>query len=203
MLAYVHDPDNSFLESFGVVGDNTTAMRDPVFYRWHQHIDDIFQRHKRRFKPYTKDDVCETENRRVVVKIKISCLFQLSFSDVEVDSFNVQLNRAGAKNNILLTFWQRSQVDLGAGLDFGPEGNVFATFTHIQHAPFTYRIEIKNESRTPKRGTVRLFMGPRTDEKGNNIPFGDQRRWMIELDKFTVNCKYVDHLYGDTLTVDS
>lgn len=57
MLAYIHDPDNSFFEGFGVIGDNTTAMRDPVFYRWHQHIDDVFQRHKRRFKPYSKDDV--------------------------------------------------------------------------------------------------------------------------------------------------
>nr|AAL37426.1 prophenol oxidase [Aedes aegypti] len=168
MLAYVHDPDNSFLEKFSeVVGAIRRQMRDPVFYRLHQHIDDIFQRHKRPFQPYTKGD--------------------LSLFGVESGLIHVQLNRAGAKNNILLTFWQRSQVDLGAGLDFGPEGNVFATFTHIQHAPFTYRIEIKNESRTPKRGTVRLFMGPRTDEKGNNIPFGDQRRWMIELDKFTVN----------------
>ncbi|XP_055606735.1 phenoloxidase 8-like [Uranotaenia lowii] len=167
MLAYIHDPDNSFLEGFGVIGDNTTAMRDPIFYRWHQHIDDIFERHKRRFKPYGKDD--------------------LAFKDVEVESFNVQLNRAGTKNNILLTFWQRSQVDLGTGLDFGPEGNVFATFTHIQHAPFSYRITVKNESNSVKRGTVRLFLGPRTDESGKSIAFLQQRRMMLELDKFRVN----------------
>ncbi|XP_055623361.1 uncharacterized protein LOC129766790 [Toxorhynchites rutilus septentrionalis] len=167
MLGYIHDPDNSFLEGFGVVGDNTTAMRDPVFYRWHQHIDNIFERHKRRFKPYNKEE--------------------LSHPDVEIDSFSVQLNRAGTKSNILLTFWQRSQVDLGTGLDFGPEGNVFATFTHIQHAPFTYRINVKNESSTNKRGTVRIFLGPKTDEKGNTIPFREQRLLMVEMDKFTVN----------------
>lgn len=57
MLGYIHDPNNSFLEGFGVIGDPTTSMRDPVFFRWHQHVDDIFERHKRRFKPYSKDEV--------------------------------------------------------------------------------------------------------------------------------------------------
>lgn len=80
-------------------------------------------------------------------------------------------------------------MDLGTGLDFGPEGNVFATFTHIQHAPFTYRINVKNDSGTIKRGTVRIFLGPKTDESGNTLPFREQRRLMIEMDKFTVNCK--------------
>lgn len=64
---------------------------------------------------------------------------------------------------------------------------MFATFTHIQHAPFTYRIQIKNDSSTTKRGTVRLFLGPKNDETGKIIPFNDQRRWMIELDTFIVN----------------
>ncbi|XP_058838329.1 phenoloxidase 8-like [Topomyia yanbarensis] len=167
MLGYIHDPDNSFLEGFGVMADNTTAMRDPVFYRWHQHVDDIFERHKRRFKPYNADE--------------------LSHPDIEIESFSAQLNRAGTKGNILLTFWQRSQVDLGTGLDFGPEGNAFATFTHIQHAPFTYRINVRNGSGSPKRGTVRIFIAPITDETGRTIPFREQRRTMIELDKYTVN----------------
>ncbi|XP_055535218.1 phenoloxidase 8-like [Wyeomyia smithii] len=167
MLGYIHDPDNSFLEGFGVMADNTTAMRDPVFYRWHQHIDDIFERHKRRFKPYNRDE--------------------LSNSDIEIESISAQLNRAGTKSNILLTFWQRSQVDLGTGLDFGPDGNAFATFTHIQHAPFTYRIKVKNDSNINKRGTVRIFIAPVTNESGQNIPFREQRRLMIELDNFAVN----------------
>lgn len=82
-------------------------------------------------------------------------------------------------------------MDLGIGLDFGPEGTAFVSFTHIQHAPFSYQIKINNSDRTPKRGTVRIFMGPITDQSGRNIPFHDQRRWMIELDKFSVNCEYM------------
>ncbi|XP_035911262.1 phenoloxidase 2-like [Anopheles stephensi] len=166
ILAYIHDPNNAFLESFGVVGDNTTAMRDPVFYRWHQHIDDIFVRHKQRLPAYTGQE--------------------LAFNDVAVDNFEIQLNKANAPMNILLTFWQRSQVNLGTGLDFGPEGNLFATFTHIQHAPFSYRIRVNNRAGETRRGTVRIFFGPKTNELGQTLPFREQRRLMVELDKFTV-----------------
>ncbi|XP_053674090.1 uncharacterized protein LOC128724390 [Anopheles nili] len=166
ILGYIHDPENSFLEGFGVVGDNTTAMRDPVFYRWHQHIDDIFVRHKQRRPAYTGQE--------------------LAFNDVAVDNFEIQLNKANAPINILLTFWQRSQVNLGTGLDFAPDGNLFATFTHIQHAPFTYRIRVNNRAGATRRGTVRIFFGPKTNERGQTLPFRDQRRLMVELDKFTV-----------------
>lgn len=33
-ISYSHDPDHRHLESFGVMGDSSTAMRDPVFYRY-------------------------------------------------------------------------------------------------------------------------------------------------------------------------
>lgn len=39
-------------------------------------------------------------------------------------------------------------------------------------------------------GTVRIFMAPTLDEAGQALPFEDQRRLMIELDKFTQNCEY-------------
>lgn len=47
-ISYSHDPDHRHLESFGVMGDSATAMRDPIFYRWHAYIDDLFQEHKQR-----------------------------------------------------------------------------------------------------------------------------------------------------------
>lgn len=66
MIGFIHDPDNSFLESFGVIADNTTSMRDPAFFRWHQHVDDIFERHKRKFKPYTAKEVCVIRTGSVI-----------------------------------------------------------------------------------------------------------------------------------------
>lgn len=42
-----------YLEDFAVIGDVTTAMRDPAFYKWHGYLDDIFERHKEKLPSYT------------------------------------------------------------------------------------------------------------------------------------------------------
>ncbi|XP_031636845.1 phenoloxidase 1-like [Contarinia nasturtii] len=77
-------------------------------------------------------------------------------------------------------------VDLGAGLDFGP-GNVYAQFTHLQHAPFEYRINVRNETPSMKQGTCRIFLVPKYDERGEPLRFREQRLFAIEMDKFLVN----------------
>lgn len=40
-----------------MMGDSATAMRDPVFYRWHGFIDDLFQQYKRTLPPYSQPQV--------------------------------------------------------------------------------------------------------------------------------------------------
>ncbi|KAH9640838.1 hypothetical protein HF086_014424 [Spodoptera exigua] len=96
-ISYSHDPDHRHLEQFGVMGDSATAMRDPVFYRWHSYIDDLFQLYKYKLNPY------------------------------------------------------------------GDDKSVM--------------------------GTVRIFMAPVQDERGAPLTFDEQRRAMIELDKFTAGLR--------------
>ncbi|XP_058835187.1 phenoloxidase 1-like [Topomyia yanbarensis] len=173
MLAYIHDPDYRYLEDFGVMGDVTTAMRDPVFYRWHGMIDGIFRKFLETLRPYTSA--------------------QLGYPGIKVNSINLRLNRPNAPANVLLTFWQKSQVDLAAGLDFGPKGNVFASFTHLQHAPFAFEIKVTNSTGSAKRGTARIFIAPKVDERGTKLTFKEQRLLFIELDKFGVNLRPGDN----------
>ncbi|XP_075170477.1 phenoloxidase 2-like [Haematobia irritans] len=163
-ISYAHDPDHRHLESFGVMGDSATAMRDPVFYRWHAYIDDIFQEHKTRLPPYN--------------------LPQLQYDGVSIAG--IEVASEGGQPNILSTFWQQSDVDLSRGMDFVPRGNVFARFTHLQHTPFTYTINVNNDSGAQRFGTVRIFLGPKTDERGQPWLLRDQRLMMVELDKFVV-----------------
>ena len=167
-ISYSHDPDNRFLEEFGVMGDVTTAMRDPVFYRWHGYLDTLFNRHKEILNPYSLQD--------------------LNFEGIVVESADVKINNAPA--NVLLTYWEKSDVDLGAGLDFGPNGNIFAQFTHLQHAPFTYVIQANNTSNAMRKGTCRVFLCPQKDERNTQLGINDIRQLAIELDKFKVDCKY-------------
>ncbi|KAL5276325.1 PPO1 family protein [Megaselia abdita] len=166
MLAYIHDPDARFLEDLAVMGDVATAMRDPIFYRWHCNIDNIFKKHKALMRQYNQQE--------------------LDFSGVRVNSIEAKISSSRSQPNTLLTYWQKSDVDLAAGLDFGPNGNVFASFTHLQHAPFEYTINVTN-SGGPRRGTARIFLCPKTDERGAPLSLNDVRQLAIEMDKFTVN----------------
>lgn len=136
---------------------------------WHGFVDTIFQRYKKLLPNY----VTETE---------------LAYSGITVSSVNVQITQGkNPKPNTLLTFWQRSEVDLSTGLDFGPDGNVYAQFTHLQHAPFEYKIIVENKSRAQKIGTCRIFFCPKNNERGQPfVKFEDQRLLMLEMDRFTV-----------------
>lgn len=101
----------------------------------------------------------------------------------------VQVQSSQGPANVLQTFWQQSDVDLSRGLDYVPRGNIFARFTHLQNAEFTYNINVFNSINSQTMGTCRIFLGPRNDERGQPFLFRDQRPLMIELDKFTVACK--------------
>ncbi|XP_031639065.1 phenoloxidase 2-like [Contarinia nasturtii] len=171
VIAFVHDPENKHLEDYGVMGDVTTAMRDPVFYRWHAFINSMCIKLKNTLQPYFYND--------------------LMYQDIHVISIGVQIttNVPNARPNVLLTYWQKSDVDLGAGLDFGP-GNVYAQFTHLQHAPFEYRINVINEAHTIKYGTCRIFLIPKFNERDQPLTYQEQRLSAIEMDKFVVACMY-------------
>jgi tyrosinase len=168
IVSYSHDPDHRHLENFGVIGDSTTAMRDPVFYRLHAQVDDMFHAHKVKLNPYTAQ--------------------QLTFPGITINSLQVQQNQGRA--NALNTFWQQSDVNLTRGLDFSPRGDVFARFTHLQHVPFTISLNVNNTSGSSRRGMARIFMAPKNGFNRQPMNFNEQRRVMIEIDKFIVQCKY-------------
>lgn len=166
-LALTHDPDGRHLESLGVIGDPAVDLRDPVFFRLHEFVDDVFQEHKQTLPPYSNP--------------------QLNYQGISITGVEVDVEGAG-KNN-LQTFWQQSDVEISRGLDFTPRGSIFIRFTHLQHSPFTYRINVNNQTRGQKMGTCRIFLAPKFDERGTNWLFRDQRLLFIELDKFTVTLK--------------
>lgn len=57
LIAYCHDPDNFALQSYGVMGEPSTCMRDVLFYRWYAQLIRIVQLHKSQLPTYTKDEV--------------------------------------------------------------------------------------------------------------------------------------------------
>lgn len=168
LIGYAHDPDHRHLETLSVIGDSTTAMRDPVFYRVHAYIDDLFQRHKSKLTPYTPQ--------------------QLTFQGITINSISVQQQQG--QPNKLNTHWQQSDINLARGMDFLPRGDVFVRFTHLQHIPFTYTISVNN-SGAQRLGMARIFMAPRNGYNRQPMNYNTQRLMMFELDKFPVQCEYI------------
>lgn len=166
-MGLCHDPDNRHLETVSTVGDPATSMRDPVFYRWHSFIDDLFQMHKRTLPSYNSN--------------------QLDYQGIRITQLEV--NTSGAGKNEMITFWQQNDVDMSRGMDFTPRGSVFARITRLAHNPFSYRIKVENNSNERRTGTVRIFLAPKFDERGQPMQFRDQRLLFIELDKFQVTLK--------------
>lgn len=61
-------------EQFGVMGDSATAMRDPIFYRWHAYVDDIFNLFKSKLPPYNNDRVSDCES--IIRFIPLFCVLK-------------------------------------------------------------------------------------------------------------------------------
>ncbi|KAI5638758.1 hemocyanin, ig-like domain-containing protein [Phthorimaea operculella] len=169
-ISYSHDPDHRHLEQFGVMGDSATAMRDPIFYRWHAYVDDLFVTYKNKLTPYPAD--------------------RLDFPGIRCSGISVE---GSAGQNTLATQWEQSTVELGRGLDFTPRGSVLARFTHLQHDEFNYVINVQNTTGQSAVGMFRIFIAPTVDESGRPLAFDEQRRLMIELDKFQQPLKAGDN----------
>lgn len=140
--------------------DTSTALRDPIFYRWHKWMDEMFQTYKATLPVYSKT--------------------QLTFPSVSVK--NVTVN--ATTPNIINTSWKTAQLEMSSGINFGKVGSVKCQYNHIDHEKFSYAIDVENSNFATKQATVRIFLAAKHDELGNDIPLDEQRRLMIELDKF-------------------
>ncbi|XP_013776190.1 hemocyanin AA6 chain-like, partial [Limulus polyphemus] len=162
MLAAVHDPVGKYKENPGVMDDTSTSLRDPIFYRWHRFIDNMFQEFKTNLPPYSKHE--------------------LEFPKVNIGKVTLH----ATKSNYLQTFEEDHYLELCHGVQFCKEGSVKVHYKRLQHEEFNYNIEVHNDSSSNKNAVVRIFLAPRDNELGNRLELDDQRHLFIELDKFHV-----------------
>lgn len=97
--------------------DTATALRDHVFYQWHKMVDQVCVRLKDKLPVYQPKD--------------------LKFEGVKIKSCDL-LDDSKTSIDQLITFWQKSTVDLRNGLDFRSNKPSLITFTHLNYRPFTY-----------------------------------------------------------------
>jgi hypothetical protein len=158
MLGRVVDPLGKFGMPPGVMEHFETATRDPAFFRLHKHIDLLFKEHKDSLNPYTHEEL-----------------------DVEgVDIKKVEIDD-------LVTYFEEYDIDMLNALDDAKglgDVDIHARVQRLNHKPFG--VKITAESASDKIVTVRIFLAPKYDWYGREVPLNTQRWKFIELDKFAV-----------------
>ncbi|KAJ3282038.1 Phenoloxidase 2 [Borealophlyctis nickersoniae] len=195
-LAYIADPANYQSGSTipGLMYETRTAVRDPVFWRWHTLIDRLFARWQDRQPPQTITDAPPVSFRKTITPQKhASPDIILAFSDV--------LKTAGVKVGDPAAVDAWAQQTFGGdkwGLDFS--GKTQVTTDELQTAirkrqmmwkedsgkteevsylyprDFYYFFRIENKAATEQNVTLRVFLV--------QTSMSEDRRSYIEMDKF-------------------
>nr|P02241.3 RecName: Full=Hemocyanin D chain; Short=HcD [Aphonopelma sp.]CAB89499.1 hemocyanin subunit d [Aphonopelma californicum (nom. dub.)] len=158
MIARIHDADGRYRTNPGVMDDTSTSLRDPIFYRYHRWMDNIFQEYKHRLPSYTHQ--------------------QLDFPGVRISRVTVR----SKVPNLIHTYSKDSLLELSHGINL--KGHIQVKYEHLDHEPYNYEIEVDNRTGEARETCVRIFLAPKYDELGNRLILEEQRRLYIELDKF-------------------
>lgn len=109
--------------------------------------------------------------------------------EIKTLSVSTEYTKTIFKSNEFYTFYHYRNVDLTCGLDYAPRETVRAKSRQLTHKPFSYQLKISN-SGAQTSATVRIFLLPKLDERGDAFKITEQRELAIEMDKFPTTCKF-------------
>ena len=114
------------------------SARDPIFYRWHGHIEDIIQKYRDTKLPsYTLDDFA-LQDRIEVTNFKTVVESSLVETDKDLE-------------NTLVTYFEE--------VDIKHSQSSSIKYNRINHIPFKYEIQLRNPKKSTKKVIVRIWLG--------------------------------------------
>lgn len=172
----------------GPMAFTETAIRDPVFYRWHRHIDDLYAAYQEAQAPADLSafaaDVSFAGDGAGATDIGL-CLASdipgaedpgFDFAAWGREQLGLDLDKGGPVRDELLTGFAISNLALATpGRELIPDAWL-QDVVHLTHEPFVYFIRVENGREQPQDVTARIFLA-------HAEMAGDRRQW-IELDKF-------------------
>ncbi|GAC1394290.1 MAG: hypothetical protein NVS4B11_31750 [Ktedonobacteraceae bacterium] len=194
-LGFITDPINE--AQAGVILDTATAIRDPVFYRWHKHIDDFSFRWQEKQAPNNFSDAPPVLIRKSLnattssqsPDIILACRDDGSGNGPVIPgssdpnfagqsygqqqfggaNWNTDFSASATTTNELHTRMLQRNITTGTG-------NTVTINYLDQDKEFFYFLRVENQAAQPTDVTVRIFLVAQQE--------ADDRRMWIEMDKF-------------------
>jgi len=197
LLADLHDPKGPSPNQPGVMISTSTAVRDPVFFRWHKHIDDLFVAWHERLPANDFSDAPTIEVRKQLPGSAdeynspdiIFCLAEKlpNWGTANFDGQKYGESRFGGDAN-----WLRAPSDfpftttelrtLMREEQIRQQDGTVTKKPYLDHDEFVYFVRLENSGDKRQDVTARVFIAP------SEWAFDDRRVW-IEMDKFTYSLK--------------
>lgn len=187
LIAFITDPTNQ--SEAGVMIDTATAIRDPIFFRWHRHVDDMAFRWQEtqapndftdappvRVRKSDNSSATQPESPDIILCFKDSIpgaddpnLDGHAFGEQEFggENWNTDFGSGSLTTDTLETMMLQQQIGSGA--------QAF-TVSYLDQREYFYFIRAKNSSTEARDVTVRIFLVA--------SEVADNRRMWIEMDKF-------------------
>ncbi|NCJ05429.1 hypothetical protein GS597_02650 [Synechococcales cyanobacterium C] len=170
----------------GVMANTATAIRDPIFWRWHRHIDDIGFRHQERLTPNDYSDrppVSMRKNGTESIDLILCRLEDVgAIGDLASEGADIGQHAFGNANGNtnwgndftsgVSTFtYKGTQHQLATVAELTTEmklgkftlsNDQSVGFSYLSHVPYGYFLRLKNDVNEDKQITVRLFLAPTT-----------------------------------------
>ena len=132
------------LKHEGIVGamlPSETSARDPIFYSWHLHIEELFEKYKDTVKgPYKKSDFTLSDGLKVL--------------DVKTIMEKSQIPTENDVVNTLVTYEENDDGDD----ENETKGTQELKYNKIGHRDYKYQIRIQNPQRSTKKVIVRIWL---------------------------------------------
>lgn len=202
LFAVCHDPTGAKGEPMGVMSRPETSFRDPIFFRWHKHIDNLSYRWQEKQLPNSFNDappvrmrsgrsgkayvwspdiiLCQRESLQGLLDVGYSFkeIGEAAFggSSWRGDFSNGEHKVKALDTTITTTDTLHTQMERGEIFFKAENENHKVSYNYLNHKPFVMFFRIENLFPEPREVTIRVFLVAKD--------LADDRRMYIEIDKF-------------------
>eukprot|EP01132_Coremiostelium_polycephalum_P001278 gene1278-1610_t len=173
--------------TIGIMGDIIGAFRDPMFWRWHKHLDEFFHRFEMTLAPHNLKEAAPTgvTVSKAVVKQRFTAVAVTNRETGQPDVVLRPANESKLYDNHLTTYMKTQVISIksdGSVVSATPghqnNPDVLNTYVtnRLYYIPFNYEISVVNEDQQFKSVVVRIYIVANED-------YGDRRKW-ISMDQF-------------------